>query len=1054
MSDALTKFQDLLRELFQFDTADLDFGIYRILNLKRSVIERFIHQDLPATIADRLGQGAQAEEAQAAKSLAQARQTVLDTLGPAAFDASGELTDVYQVTPVGKAYLAARDSARGARSREALEAAVYNHLYAFFSRYYQDGDFISKRRYSRRERYAIPYNGEEVYLYWANRDQYYIKTGETFTDYTFTAPNGVTVHFKLQAADVEHNNVKGDKRFFLPRLAGVAWEAEARRLTVPFEYRPLTEQEGVAYGGRNQQEAILDRARLDLPRQLSPARAADALAALEAKRATSADGQPISYLEYHLRQYTRRNTADFFIHKDLKGFLTRELDFYLKNEVLNLDELMAPAEDQAERRAEGWFETLRLVRAVGGRIIDFLHQIEEFQKRLWEKRKFITDVQYCITVGTIHPDFYPAIAACEAQWAEWRDLLGVDEGEENLFTNGQSHQGRRVAFLNAHPSLPLDTRHFDRPFVDRLLASFPDLDELTDGLLINGENWQALNLLRRKYHNTVDCIYIDPPYNTDAGPIAYKNGYRDSSWLSLMCDRVSLARTLTGAEAIMCITIDDVELHNLRMLLERLLPDHELLGAVTIKNNPAGRTGTVGFSISHEYALFYGQQGVARVGRLPHNEAQRARYKERDEISAYEWTNFRKHGGLNTYRTTRPRQFYPFYVRGESIRIPKMEWDNSARAWHVLESPIAGEIVLLPVDEAGRERIWDFVVDTAREQMAHLKVRKDSNGAPAIYRKWRLNEQGMLPQTVWDKSEYSAAEYGTNLLANIFGETHKFTFPKSVHAVSDCLRVANLRDDLAGTVLDYFAGSGTTGHAVVNLNREDGGRRRFILVEMADYFDTVLLPRLKKVAFTPEWSAGRPKRGATAEEAARGPRILKIIRLESYEDALNNIAVEAVETADEQLPLPLRDESYRLRYMLGWETRGSETLLNVEGLGRPFDYRLRVHRDGQTAEAAVDLAETFNYLLGLQVETRRVYHDEDRRYLVYRGQLNHRVVVVLWRATAGWNEAAYERDRRFVAEQGLTAGADEVFVNGDSLLPGARALEPVFKARLFAPVEG
>jgi adenine-specific DNA-methyltransferase len=218
MSDNLAKFQSLLRELFQFDCADLDFGIYRIMNHKRAVIERFITTDLPQAITEELERGALAEQSQAARILEAARQKVLEALGDDALDAQGNLAEKYRETKAGKEYLAARQQGGAARSREALEAAVYNHLYTFFSRYWQEGDFISRRRYSKKERYAIPYNGEEVYLYWANHDQYYIKTGEYFTDYTYKAPNGVTVHFKLRQADVEQNNVKGEKRFFLPRL--------------------------------------------------------------------------------------------------------------------------------------------------------------------------------------------------------------------------------------------------------------------------------------------------------------------------------------------------------------------------------------------------------------------------------------------------------------------------------------------------------------------------------------------------------------------------------------------------------------------------------------------------------------------------------------------------------------------------------------------------------------------------------------------------------------------------------------------------------------------
>jgi adenine-specific DNA-methyltransferase len=695
MNKPLEKFQGLLRELFQFDCADLDFGIYRIMNHKRDVIERFITKDLPDDISKELDLGALADQSQAAVELQEIAAQIRDTLGSESLDAEGNLAATYHGTPLGGKYLALKAKAAGGRGRETLKAGIYNHLVAFFSRYYQDGDFISKRRYSKRERYAIPYNGEEVYLYWANHDQYYVKTGEYFTDYIFTS-HDVTVHFKLQAVDVEQNNVKGDKRFFLPRPAEIVWDEGARQLVIPFEYRPLTAQEDIAFGQKNQQETIIAKALAEIPKQLSPRKAALALSALDAEKRQTADGRPVTCLEHHLRQYARRNTSDFFIHKDLKGFLTRELDFYLKNEVLNLDEM----EGAGEGRAEGWFQTMRAIKAVGGRIVEFLDQIENFQKMLWEKRKFITETQYCITVGNIAEEFYPEIAACEAQWAEWKELFHIDEEHANLFTTGKTKKEKRIAFLKAHPTLVLDTVHFDQSIVDRLLGSFDDLDEIDDGLLVHSENWQALCLLLEKYCNLVECVYIDPPYNTDAGPIAYKNGYRNSSWLALLDNRVAIARSLLAEEAITCITIDDVEVHYLRALLEKVLSGQELLGAVAIKNNPAGRTGTKGFSICHEYALFYGRPGVAKVGRLAHSETQKARYKERDDISAYEWTNFRKHGGLNTYRVARPRQFYPIYVCGESIRIPKMEWDNKARVYRILEVATPEEEVLLPVDEA------------------------------------------------------------------------------------------------------------------------------------------------------------------------------------------------------------------------------------------------------------------------------------------------------------------------------------------------------------------
>jgi adenine-specific DNA-methyltransferase len=150
--------------------------------------------------------------------------------------------------------------------------------------------------------------------------------------------------------------------------------------------------------------------------------------------------------------------------------------------------------------------------------------------------------------------------------------------------------------------------------------------------------------------------------------------------------------------------------------------------------------------------------------------------------------------------------------------------------------------------------------------------------------KSRLKTEGALPVTWWDKSEYSASDYGTNLLTNILGKSNLFSFPKSVHAVEDCLRVANL--DSGDLCLDFFAGSGTTAHAVINLNREDGGKRKYLMVEMAAYFDSVILPRIKKVVFSSKWKDGKSNGGKGTSH------FLKYYQLEQYEDALRRAHYE------------------------------------------------------------------------------------------------------------------------------------------------------------------
>ena len=148
-----------------------------------------------------------AQQTQAEDDLQKERdelKRLAESMGETAFDYHGELTERYRAVPASEKYRAAlARAADGGRNREAVEAAIYNHLYTFFSRYYEEGDFISRRRYSRNQRYVIPYNGEEVYLHWANSDQYYVKTDEHFRNYDWKAPNGVSVQFRLRNANVE-----------------------------------------------------------------------------------------------------------------------------------------------------------------------------------------------------------------------------------------------------------------------------------------------------------------------------------------------------------------------------------------------------------------------------------------------------------------------------------------------------------------------------------------------------------------------------------------------------------------------------------------------------------------------------------------------------------------------------------------------------------------------------------------------------------------------------------------------------------------------------------
>ena len=417
-----------------------------------------------------------------------------------------------------------------------------------------------------------------------------------------------------------------------------------------------------------------------------------------------------------------------------------------------------------------------------------------------------------------------------------------------------------------------------------------------------------------------------------------------------MENRLLLSARLMSPAGVLCCAIDDEEVSVLRLTMQRLFARE--LGIAPVRSNPAGRKSRGQLSPNHEYALFVGN-GEATPGVLDKTEKELERYPLIDSDGRFAWNNLIRHGS-NDRRQDRPKLFYPIYVSdSDTVRIPELEWDDNKQAYRILEGTRQDETAVYPIRieggvvvEKNWHRGWQHVQRTPSEY--RIRRRQTSNGTAdgiSIDFKIRMDMESM-PKTWWDDTRYASANLGPKVLKNLFGDRN-FDFAKSVGLVEDCIRASGCESQ--SSVLDYFAGSGTTGHAVIKLNREDGGQRKFILVEMGEYFDTVLLPRIKKVTFSPTWKDGKPQRAATPEEAVRSPRIVKYVRLESYEDALDSIEFDA---DDGQLRLEDRFDDYLLRYMLHWETKASATLLNVSKLTTPFTYRLRVHVNGRKTGAA------------------------------------------------------------------------------------------------------
>ena len=383
----------------------------------------------------------------------------------------------------------------------------------------------------------------------------------------------------------------------------------------------------------------------------------------------------------------------------------------------------------------------------------------------------------------------------------------------------------------------------------------------TQNLYIEGDNLQVLKLLRENYLGKVKMIYIDPPYNTGRNLI-YENNFISSyedymtnsgetdeignllfvnsdangrfhtDWLNMIYPRLKVSKDLLAQDGIIVLTIDDCEIETVTMIMNEVFGSENHLATVVIKNNPSGRSTVKGFSINHEYALFYSKSDSATLGRMKHSDEQVSRYKEKDNTGFYEWENFRKNG-TDSDRMDRPKQYYPIVLNTQNnkLKVPDMHWDDRNKEYCIDEVISANEIVLLPKSGDGIEKVWKYGIDRTKSIIDDILVKKQ-NGRYELYRKKYLNDEGSLPRTWWDKPDYSARDNGTRTLTNIFGPVKLFDFPKAPEAVKDSIIASNVQGD--DIVLDFFSGSATTAHAVMMLNAEDSGRRRFIMVQLPE----------------------------------------------------------------------------------------------------------------------------------------------------------------------------------------------------------------------------
>ena len=376
---------------------------------------------------------------------------------------------------------------------------------------------------------------------------------------------------------------------------------------------------------------------------------------------------------------------------------------------------------------------------------------------------------------------------------------------------------------------------------------------LDDNLVIHGDNLHALKALLPKYAGKVKCIYIDPPYNTGNEGWKYNDKVnspmiqewfrqsaidtddmeRHDKWLCMMWPRLQLLKELLSDDGVIFISIDDNEAHHLRMIMDEIFGDQNIIAQVTVQTNPRGRSLRQDIARTHEYVLAFSKYiEQAQVREIPKPQKTLSEYKKQDKHGIYRPMRL-MNGAIQFFnRKTRPNLFFPVYVHPQTgdVTLFRSKTNN---------------VEVLPVSPSGEEGCWTWSKSKIQQNPSMVFGEKKKTGAWRIYRKDYLPQNGQATtkeRSVWlDKSINH--EVGKELLSDIFQKS-VFDYPKSHHLIKKCIQLVADKNSI---ILDSFAGSGTTAQAVLELNKEDGGNRKFILVECEGYANNITAERVRRV---------------------------------------------------------------------------------------------------------------------------------------------------------------------------------------------------------------
>lgn len=756
----------------------------------------------------------------------------------------------------------------------AFREEMFDKLYSFFKRYFSDSGSIYFRHtpYYQDIYERIYTDDRDVMLFWKTQNLYYVKTDRLFRSLTLNLDDAPDRKFAFDASAVERHSFNFD-------ASGLQNKRNNEKRNLLFEYKGKAEDETLKFAVQYTEGG--KKTKTD-----------DILKAIKKDGVAVGEDQ----LTRAFRLFERQSEVDFFINKNAGAFLEEQFDLWMYQYLFKRES------DWTEKR----IGEMQALKRVARGIIAFISQFEDELVRIWNKPKFARASNYVITFDRVFARSAEvarkllAHAGIEAQLAEWRELGMIDErftiesifqSEPPAVTGGpkakkkRAKQAETLAFdegasaeeaqspaiedadslpeLSArYRYLPFDTKHFKSLELE-LLSLFDNLDEELDGRLIHSENYQALNTLKDKFREKVKCVHIDPPYNTATSGFEYENTYKHASWLSMMGNRIEASLNLMSDDSSFLCHIDENEYERLQLLFEQ----SSLPNAGTVvwdKKHPM--LGRKGIATQHEYIIWRSKQespfylrndSILKMLNIASEIIKRNggfSDKAREEYAAWVNNSPDLSGGEKAYRNIDEKgRIY------QSVSLSAPELRTDPKFFEPLLHPITKKPCPVPPNGFSR------TPETLKAMVENGEIIFGESESTQPRKRIFLTEESKRQIT----SVIQEAKKGKGDL-DLLGMNFPYCHPVSLYEklVGTAAQITN------DIVIDFFAGSGTTAHAVINLNREDGGRRKYMLVEANDYFHTVILPRVKKVVFSDKWKDGTAVAGGGHGRVA----LLQILR--------------------------------------------------------------------------------------------------------------------------------------------------------------------------------